>query len=505
MKEKILRLACAVLLVCVILPITVSCGNVNNESGESNGAQSDDVSNTLDSTDDSTFETDESGFVKDTIDRKLTDTEITILMDSSSVIDIMPDRKQIENNIIAENSYKRKLTLEQKLGCKFTVIEAKGEWSGMNDYIVAAEKAGYDSVGVDILCSFSLVPSQLVSKGMLANLNKLEYPQLEMPWWPKSIENWQHSGALYFVANNSSNRVIRAQEVVFANNQIIIDNGLETLEQKVINGEWTIELMNTYAKNVNTDVTADKPIYGLAVDDQSRMDQFLYGADIKMTTLSNNGNVELALISPSNIDKVDKLIEKLGEIANTQGFYIDSNDSLKLIQNKRAMFVAGYMNMLIITDPKNESGYIPLPTPKYDNTDQENYVTTPHNSYDMWSIPKFCENKEDAALVIEAIASTDYRTLAPQFYDNMLKARYSIGADGAKIFDIIRNATNLDFGRVTAASVDILETHFRTCFYRAGGTTYINNYISRMNIEEQSRYKSKLDTLLFEFDLYKEQ
>ena len=87
----------------------------------------------------------------------------------------------------------------------------------------------------------------------------------------------------------------------------------------------------------------------------------------------------------------------------------------------------------------------------------------------------------------------------------MLKARYSVGAEGAAIFDIIRNATNLDFGRVTAASVDILETHFRTCFYRAGATTYINDYASKMNVEEQARYKAKLDTLLFEFDLYKDQ
>ena len=505
MKKNILRVVCIVLLLSAILPMAISCKkNTNQDINDNSQATDDVVDATDDSTADSSFETDENGFIKDTINRKLEDTEITILMDESSIVDVMPEREQIENNTIAENSYKRKLSLEKDLGCKIKIIKAKGEWGGMNDYILAAEKAGYDSAGVDILCSFSLVPSQLVSKGMLTNMNNLEYPQLEMPWWPKSIENWQHSGALYFVANNSSNRVIRAQEVIFANNQIVIDNGLEPLEQTVIKGEWTVELMTTYAKQVNTDLNAEKPIYGLAVDDQGRMDQFLYGADIKMTELSNDGSVSLALVSPSNILKVESLIAKIGEIASTPGFYIDKNDSAKLIQNRRAMFIAGYMNMLITTDSKNESGYIPLPTPKYDE-DQEDYITTPHNSYDMWSIPTFCINKEDAALVIEAIASTDYRTLAPVFYENMLKARYSVGAEGAAIFDIIRNATNLDFGRVTAASVDILETHFRTCFYRAGATTYINDYASKMNVEEQARYKAKLDTLLFEFDLYKDQ
>lgn len=496
MKKKTLKLICLVLCLCSVLAILAACKDNGTKDPEST------PSDTQPSGDEDGYEYDENGYVKDTINRTLVDTDIRILMDSSSKNDVMPDEADATNDVVAMQSYYRRLELEARLGCTTEIITAPGEYKGMTDFIQAAEKAG-DS-GIDLICAFSLVPPQLAKRGLLTNLNNLQYPELDMPWWPESIQEWQHNGALYYVSNNSSNRVVRAQEVVFADTKMINNKGLDPLEEIVLDGKWTLDLMLTYAKYVTTDMDAapEERVYGLAIDDQSRADQFFYGAGLEMTKLNADGEVELTLDDTAVIQKTISVIDKLGTIASYSEFFVDTNNESKLMADNRTMFMAGYMNMITLID--NQSGYIPLPTPKYDE-EQKEYYTTPHNSYDVWCIPVSCKNKEDAGVVIEAIASSDYRDLAPFFYEEKLKLRYSEDANGAEIFDLIRNATHVGFGRINSESIDILETHFRRCFYRGGAQTFVSDYATSMNENQKNTYKIKFKTLLISLEKYKDQ
>lgn len=498
MKKRILRIVCLMLCLCSLLACFAACKKDEEEAN-------DDTSVTTAGEAGDGFETDENGFVKDTINRTLGGKEVRILMDTSSLNDVMPQEFTSGGNAIQDKAYTRNLNLAMRLECTFKTFTAPGEWANMTEYITVAEKAGDNDI--DIICAFSLVPPLLQSRGLLSNLANLEYPQLEMPWWPESVRGWEHNGAIYYVSNTSSNRVIRAQEVVFANTAMINnDPDLEPLEQLVIDGKWTLDVMLDYAKTVTTDTTLpeNERVYGLVADDYSRMDQFYYGAGMSMTQVNADGEIELTVFEQSAIDKTLKVIGKLGEIAGTPSFFIDNNNASKLMEKQNApMFMAGYMNLLL--GLPDGSTYIPLPTPKYDAEEQTRYYTTPHNSYDVWCVPFTADNKEDSALVIEAIASSDYREMAPYFYEDKLKMRYSESAQGMQIFDIIRNATHVDFARVAAKDMGIMEGSFRLCFYK-GGTSYDEGrYVTDLKPDTPGAKINALNMILTTFKLYKNQ
>jgi hypothetical protein len=96
----------------------------------------------------------------------------------------------------------------------------------------------------------------------------------------------------------------------------------------------------------------------------------------------------------------------------------------------------------------------------------------------------------DAATVMEAIASEDYRTVAPFYYDQYLKLRYSNNDIGVEIYDIIRNSVFIDFGRISAVNLGILETVFRNAVQ--SGT---NKVASSLKAESRI-WDRKLNTIL---------
>ena len=491
--RKFLKALSLLLCLCAILTAVCSCGLLKKGNGEDSvsdiGGNGGDI-------------VDDNGYEKDSIDRTLGGREIIILMDTSSHSDIMPGEGS--KDAVQNKAYIRSLELKKRLDCSFEVQLAPGEWKGMSDFVAVAEKAGINKV--DVICAFSCVPSTLQQNGFLSNLKNLQYPELDKPWWPESVKRWEHDGALYYVANNSSNRVIRAQSVVFANTKMIEQNGLAPLEEKVLNYEWTVDLMLQYAKTVPIDDKIDDDsLFGLSVDDSSRMDQFYYGAGLKMMDRNEDGEIVLSALDESSKSKTTRLISKLGEIAATNGFYINNEGSRQgaaMMVENRTMFLAGYMNLAFSLD--DASTYIPLPTPMFEPSEDPRYYTTPHNSYDTWCVPHTAVNKEDSALVIEAFASSDYREMAPYFYDKCLKMRYSESENGVKIFDLIRNSTNVDFGRITSRTMDIMEGPFRTCFFRGNKTEFSMLYESELTTAGKN-WQTNLETIVTTFALWKDQ
>ncbi len=499
MKKTALKLISLLLVLLTVFACLAACKRDGEEAdGEEGGDGADGEVTTVET---SKWETDENGFVKDTINRTLGGKEMRVLIDTSNRDDILPENSTLGENAIMDKVYTRNLELELRMECTFKVSTAPGEWVNMAEFVEVAEKAGDNQI--DLICAFSLVPPTLAKRGLLSNLNNLEYPQIEMPWWAKSVSDWQSGGALYFVAGNSSNRVIRAQECVLVNaDMIAADSSLTPVEELVLDNKWTVDKMVEYALTVNTDtsVPENEIVYGLVVDDHSRVDQFYYGAGLNMMR-NNNGTVELAVFDQSHVEKTGKLVDKLGKIASTTGFFVDVNNKKNLMKSNQTMFMAAHMQALLNLD--STSAYFPVPAPMYDE-EQGEYYTTPHNSYDVWCVPMTASNKEDSAILLEAIASSDYRTLAPYFYEEKLKMRYSDSADGMQIFDIIRNATNVDFGRIQSEPMGVMESPFRGCFSTTEAALYQNNYATKMNDTLKIKYETYLLEILTAYTKYKD-
>lgn len=483
MKNKAIGLVCCLLALLCCMTAFVSCGEAPgpvdptpDASTTGDGSASDDLY-------------DENGYEKDTINRKLTGKTLHLLIDSSSEGDVWPSASTNGVNALYDMSFIRKQALLERLDCDVKVTVANGEYSGMTQYLQVAEQAG--TYEFDLMCAFSLTPAVLAQRGLLVNVLNLQYPELEKPWWPEMLESWKHGDSLYFLANNSSFRVIYAMETVLANRQMIRDNELDSLEQIVIDGDWTLEVMQTYAAMVS-DVS--NGTYGLVVDDHSRMDLFLYGAGNYMTAKDEDGITKLTMFDQASKEKVTGLISTLSNIFGTTGTVLANGGDLSILKTNAAMFYGCGSLYTFVSQCDVDTAYMPLPAPKA-STDQDRYYVVPNNSYDTWCIPISAADPEDSGLFLEALASSDYREFAPYLFDAKLKLHYSSDVLGSKIFDIIRRSVYVDFGRVYAESLTVMESSFRDCFWSEGQFNIQDVYISRLD-GRQSKIESAMVDLL---------
>ena len=134
---------------------------------------------------------------------------------------------------------------------------------------------------------------------------------------------------------------------------------------------------------------------------------------------------------------------------NSSGFIVHYDDNISEMKAGRSAFtVAG---LACIVQLPEDSTYAPIPIPKY-NQEDTRYYTCQTNAYDIWCIPKTTAKAEEAGIIVEAIASSDYRKIFPKFYEDKLKLKYADSEVGYQIFDIIRGSIITDFGRLEQLS-----------------------------------------------------
>ena len=441
---------------------------------------------------------DENGYEKDSINVDLGKRTMRMLVYNAGKDMIFPEESTEGADLIVDAVYSRNLDLEDRLNVVLDPTYVPAAWGERTTFMEVAEKCGENKI--DIVATYSLWPALMLQKGLLTNLKNLTYPELEKPWWPDSIKDYEQGGGLYFVHNNSSLMSLKEMEVIFYNTAMIEDYGLQDPAELVVENQWTLDTMLTYAKNVesNTDVPEDSRIYALVVDEVSRIDMFYHGADIK--TIENvNGDLQLTFMESAAKERAVTLVEKLGTLAAYDTFKILQNN-IDPMKESRTMFFAGYMQM--ISRLEDNKDYAVVPTPMF-NEEQGRYRVIMTNAFDVWCIPSQAADKEASGVVIEAFASSDYRTLAPAYYDKNLKYRYSTSSLGVEVFDLIRASVKCDFARINTASLDTLEGPFRWCFwdYSVPTTKYNNQYVSKLQ-NMQTEYMTTLQKLLQDYSKY---
>jgi hypothetical protein len=210
---------------------------------------------------------------------------------------------------------------------------------------------------------------------------------------------------------------------------------------------------------------------------------FYYGADLRSTRVGEDGLNYVCIANEQ--EKMGNLVDKMIALFHRNEAAIGTG--AKPMQNGVTAFMAGYISQLTTLD--DPSTYTALPTPKYDENQAE-YKSVNTNGFDVWCIPLVAKDPALSATVMEAVASEDYRTVAPFYYDQYLKLRYSNNDIGVEIYDIIRNSVFIDFGRISAVNLGILETVFRDAVQ--SGTNKVAS-----SLKAQSRiWDRKLNTIL---------
>ncbi len=437
----------SIILVCITVLSLFSCTDLNgNTDGTSGEAESETASTTADP-----FR-DENGYLLDDIPKQdHGGEEITVLVYKQAQNHILPEEEGIDT--IQSTVYMRSANVEERLGIVFDPVGENAAWGDKDSFIAKATAAGEN---YDLIASYSLWPQVLAVQGHLYNLNDCQYPNTEMPWWCDSMKEWEQNGKLFFAASNSSVKFIGEAEAVFANISMLENQGAQDPTDLVIDGRWTLEALYQMSALFHTDSpTADEDkTYGIVVDDPSRLDMFFYGSNLQTVKVGSDGVAEVCL--DKNKEKLSNFVDTMISIFHRDEALIAANSVKTMLDGKTAFMCCCITHVTKLSD----TTYTALPVPKYD-AEQKEYRSVNTNGFDVWCIPVAAKDPELSATIMEAVASEDYRSVAPVYYDQYLKYRYSDNEVGSQIYDIIRNSVYVDFGRISAVNLGVTESIFR--------------------------------------------
>ena len=449
------------------------------------------------------WETDEKGYVKDLIpaDVDYRGREVPLLVWNGAQSLTLPKEGGSGSNTVQQRVYARRLALESRLNIELVPSYEQGDYFHADQFLSAARLSG--DRGYELIISFSLHPTVLAQEGALYNLNKLNYPNVEMPWYPDLISGWEQFGSLFFVTTNSSISIINAAETMFCNTSMFEARNMTTPVDLALEGRWTLDELVTAVRNFDDGLDDDDPlkIYGLVIDDHSRADALYYGLGFNSVIRNANGEAEMPWLSATYVDIVSRALDKLVPLFNTGAALVDADTPAKMINHKTAIF-SGSLNQITRME---DTDYAPIPMPKL-NEEQEDYYTVPNNGYDIWCIPSAAKDPELAGMIIEAFFSSDYRDLAPYYFDRYMKLHYASDEISARMFEIVRDSVNIDFGRVSHEYLVSPEGFWRPCFYNYSlQATVGENRFATLAAAKTSEAEIKLAELLASYRKYHNQ
>ncbi len=441
---------------------------------------------------------DENGYLKDDIpeDTDLGNRVIRVLTWASRASQMFSEgftEDEINNEV-----YSRQAALEERLNFMFEPVPVAGDWNDMNTWLTQGRLCG--DLDIDLIGTYSLWPGVLAQEGHLCNLNLYDYPNQEMPWWPASVSEWTQSGALYFISSNSSIPVLNSIRIMLCNEDLFEDKGLESPVTLTIDGKWTVDTMLSHVAAFDSDLDADTRVWGFGAWDETAMDSMYYAAGFS-SIKNNDGEASIAVLEASTIMGVTTYINKLAAMFDSGNATIKINLP-EFNSNRVALGLAAFD---VLTWLENME-YAAIPLPKMDEN-QDNYRTIQHNNYDVWAIPASAEDPTVSGIVLEGLASMDYRQLAPYYFDRYMKLRYSQEEINSQMFDIIRGSLHYDFGRIMMDLGSITEGSWRDTFW-----TYSNGGMIKADIApgtftngvqgKEAATREKLNSILRNFRKY---
>ena len=392
--------------------------------------------------------------------------------------------------------------IEERFGITFKTDYTSSEWSSNPKFLVDARA---DSAQYDLLQTQSLYPITLAMEGRLVNLMKLGFPDLEMPWWPASTQEWSQHGALFFISSNSSVMTISQMVIYYVNTGMITSKGNADPVQSVLRGTWTVDEVTKISKSfageaANAD--EDSKIYGFVVDDPSRLDCMYYS--LGFSSIKNvNGVGTFGFDEETELQAISAAIDKLQPLFSGFGTEVKVRSSSSAGANElylgRVAMHLGHMDLIRSLEDTESYTVVPLPMLNEEQYDTQGYRTVQSDYANVWCIPRTTQNKIMSGMILEANASDEYRNVGPYFYEEYLKDRYANGVTGRECFDILRQSIVYDFGRACQRQDLGTEGLWRPCFQQGFNNTFVSEYRKIANKKAVA-----LSEVLEAYDMYKD-
>ena len=449
MKRRSLPVILVLIMVCaaLLIPVLTSCSN----SSGSDGTKEITTPSAAVTDDPSASETEEATTEAKWFEElNFNNTDFNFYAWKQSIIEY--EGEEGTGDMIQSAVFRRNANVEEKLGVtlKFTIEAGNSStFQAFCTNITNVIKGG--SGEYDALACYTRSASLLMMNGVLSNMLAVDHLDFTADCWPQSLVKLNTiGGKLYFSSGDIATSLLYQMMFMAINNDVAKDRKIEGVQEKALNGEWTLDYLLEITKDAYVDndpIGTKDPTdsFGLFTVSHPRLDIFYIGAGLKYVEINPDGKAVISddVTGDASLDIIDR-IQKLLK-SNDAYFNTDNGQSSYMRDGKSLLYV---IDGTILQNHLNVSDfdYSILCAPKY-NTDQKDYYTAVGFPHSMYCIPFDASDKSMSGAVIQLMAEESAKEVTPVVFDTSFKYRYSKGSGDVDMFDIIRRGVVFDLGR----------------------------------------------------------
>ncbi len=368
-----------------------------------------------------------------------------------------PNADEINDALITRN-----YNVESRLGVDFNFIPELGDSGNMTSFIQKVETDKADGE-YDIVASYSRTAATLATRGLTTDLSALENINLDKPWWPDSLVSEMTIGdSIYFCSGDISTNLLWMMEATFYNKDQIAAYNLEDPMALVLDNKWTFDKFFEMCEGKYA-VNGGNEVYGCVLYTVN-IDAYQTSAGIFAV---DNDNGVLSLSDSYSRAAITDLCDSFIRFFATDDVQTSTKTSIRdIFFDERALFTTDRVFIIYGKDSATEKKYIQfdygvVPNPKLNSKDP--YYTNVGHPFTLYSVPSYIseDRKNDAAAVLECLASESYRNVTPQLYERVMKVKYAPDTTTGKMFDMIKSNIVFEVGRIFKICDYYTANHFR--------------------------------------------
>ena len=438
--KRILSLALALLMAMSLLLTAVSCGESTDDPVGSDNA-----------TESGTRAETETESPYDKLEKEQYDREFSILIRDDCVDDFVVEG--MKGDVLGDSLYERNTVVAEDFGVTFVFNYQGNSYNVVNDAAKQQVSGGLDDY--DVFIGHKLSFTNLAMNNYLYDLGKIASMDLTGAWWDQgAYKNLTVGGHTYVMTGDIlPDSSMRISSCMVFNKDLMAELGksVADLNDTAKNGGFTLDVLNTYCKDVTLDLNGDSKLnylddrYCLTGWKMAAPYAMFYGAGGMFVTIED-GTPEVTYTD----EKVTGIYEKLYSLIVDGNAYHVTTESLydtmfDVFTEGRALFSTMTLRLISQYLSEMENAYGILPEPKYD-TYQEEYLSFVNGSTSLVMIAKTEADPEFVGTVMEAMATYNYTHVTPNMFQVVTKLQAAQDPESAAMVDLIIRNRVFDLG-----------------------------------------------------------
>lgn len=369
---------------------------------------------------------------------------------TTSAVYVMGETEE-SGDAIKDQVYRRNRDVCETLNVNVAWTTSDLSYDKVEQYLMKNILAGDDSTDLHINDQFGLI--RVMQAGGLINLDddsmyagENYFDFTTEGWHSDYMEGLSVIGGRYMLVGDYFMDTMRATHVIYFNRSHM-DNyldGSDTLYDTVAEGDWTYDEYTRYANEFYHDINGN----GEADDEDLFAVRghvlwaplYFCTTDCRTVSWDEDG---LPFVDVA-VERLSKLVDKRIEHMNALGFRDITNDphhnTFESFTGGRLLFTTwAKIADIERADMRNMDGIGIIPYPKLDEI-QENYRSLVHDIVELGAVPVTAQPDAISAVsgYVQAMNQYSAKHIMPEYYETVLKIKYTQDNRSAQMLDIIR-------------------------------------------------------------------